>query len=117
MSNPNDQGQPNGVPQSPPGMAIRMDCFTVTSASAMPPNPGLPPMAPPGSGFIPPSFVGGQQFTTSAPFPGFPFIPPPIPNFSPSFPTQGLPFTLGGLQGMGMPMGMGIPPSQFPILM
>ena len=84
MSAPHDHGQPNGIPQPPLGMAIRVDRFTVTSASPMPlGNPGVPPMVPPpGFGFIPPPFVGGQQFPTPAPVPGFNFIPPPpMANF------------------------------------
>ena len=118
MSVPHDHGQPNGIPQPPPGMAIRVDRFTVTSASPMPPgNPGVPPMVPPGFGYIPP-FVGGQQFSAPAHAPGFNLIPPPpMPNFQapPGLAPQGLPLTLVGYQGLGMPMGMGIPPPQFPV--
>ena len=109
MSAPHDHGQQNGIPQPPPGLAI-VDRFTVTSASPMPPgNPGVPPMVPPGFGFIPPPFVGGQQFPTPAPVPGFGFIPPPpMANFQapPGLAPQGLPFTHGGFQFLGMPMGL-----------
>ena len=98
MSAPHDNGHPNGLPHPPPGMAFRVDRFTVTSASPMPPgNPGVPPMVPPGFGFIPPSFVGGQQFSSPAPVPGFNFIPPPPrPNFQAllGLVPQGLPFML-----------------------
>ena len=112
MSDTNsNQDLPNGVP--PPGMHIRMDRYTVTNTSRFPPTPGMPQMAPPGMGFIPPSF-DGQQIPASAPFSNFSFVPPPpVPSFPPSFPNQGMPFATGGLQGF--PMGMSLPP-QFPIL-
>ena len=89
MSDTNsNQDLPNGVP--PPGMHIKMDRYTVTNTSRFPPTPGMPQMAPPGMGFIPPSF-DGQQIPASAPFSIFSFVPPPpVPTFPPSFPNQGM---------------------------
>ena len=117
MSAPNDHGQQNGIPQPPAGVAFRVDRVTVTSSTPMPPvNPGVPPMVPsPGFGFLPPSFVGGQQFPTPAPVPGFGFIPPPLlVNLQAplGLAPQGLLFAFGGFQRLGMPMGLGIPPVQ-----
>ena len=105
--NESNQEVPNGVP--PQGMHIRMDRYTVTN-TRFPPTPGMPQMAPPGMGYIPPSY-DGQQIPSAAPFSNFSFIPPPpVPTFPPSFPNPGMPFARELMGQMGMPM-----PPQFPV--
>ena len=109
MSGPGDNFQPNGVPNPSPGGS--------NSYPIPPANQGMPPMAPPGFGTIPPPSVGGQKYFTSAPFPGFYFLPPlPMPNvqassvFSPH-----APFYFSELQGIPMPMGIRFPSPQLPM--
>ena len=73
MSGPGDNFLPNGAPNPLPGGS---NTYPIS-----PTYQGMPPMAPTGFGAIPSPLVGGQQFITSAPFPGFYFLPPlPMPN-------------------------------------
>ena len=109
MSGPGDNFLPNGAPNPLPGGS---NTYPIS-----PTYQGMPPMAPTGFGAIPSPLVGGQQSITSAPFPGFYFLPPlPMPNvqassgFSPH-----CPFSLSGFQGIPMPMGIGFPPPQLPM--
>ena len=69
------------------------------------PTPEMPHMAPPGVGYIPPSY-NGQQVPNVAPLSNVSFMPPPpMPPFPPFF-NQVMPFT---------PMGVNMPPPQYPI--
>ena len=68
--NESNQDVPNGVP--PQGMHIRMDRYTVTN-TRYPPTPGMPQPAPPGTGYIPPSYQG-QQIPSAAPFSTSPLL-------------------------------------------
>ena len=92
-----NQDVPDGVP--PQGMHIRMDRFTVTNTH-YPPTPGMPQLAPPGSGYITPSYQG-QQIPSAAPFSTspllllLPFLPLP-PNFILSMPYEMLTYIMLG---------------------
>ena len=65
---------PDGVP--PQGRHIKIDCFTVTNTS-YPPTPGMPQLAPPGSGYN--TFISRATDPICCPLFYFSFTPPPPP--------------------------------------